>query len=331
MSVLTIAGCLLLAVAPPTWVPDQSDLGIPFNRFTTKDKYDRTITAYLSKPPKDAGEKKLPLILFVSGSGCQSVFTPMDGKINSGIQGLLYQLARGRARILVVEKVGVNYLDAPKRFGSAEEGSKTFLEEHTLPRWAEANAAALKAALAQPAIDATRVLVVGHSEGGIVAARVAAEVPSVTHVAPLGCSGVTQLYSLAELFRRRAPEGQGPAAMQQAWEQWKKMQAKPDSIEDFWLGHPHRRWTSFMKHSVLEELKRTRAQIYIAHGTRDDADAVQGFDVMHAELLVAGKDVTAERVEGGDHGFFIKDQKGTGIQRVMGNVLEWFFKERSDR
>ncbi len=317
-------GCWLMMAAPPVFTPDDADLAVPFTRFTTQDAYQRTITGYLSKPPKDAESQKLPLILFITGSGSQSVFTPHGDKINSSIQGLLYQLAKGRARILVVEKVGVRFLDAPKRFGSAEEGSKQFLEEHTLVRWAEANAAALKAALALPEIDLSRVLVVGHSEGGIVAARVAAEVPAVSHVAPLGCSGVTQLYSMAELFRRRAPDGQGQAAMQQVFDQWAKMQAKPDSIEDFWLGHPYRRWTTFMKHSVLEELKRSQARIYLAHGTADEADAIQGFDVMRAELIAHGRDVTAERIEGGDHGFFVKDDKKSGMQRVMGNVVAWF-------
>ena len=105
-------------------------------------------------------------------------------------------------RVLVVEKPGVSFLDEPKQPGTATEASKEFLEEHTLPRWGEANAAALKAVLAQPDIDASRVLVTGHSEGGIVAARVAGELSKVTHVSPVGCGGATQLFSLAELARR---------------------------------------------------------------------------------------------------------------------------------
>jgi dienelactone hydrolase len=220
----------------------------------------------------------------------------------------------------------VTFLDAPKQPGTATEASKEYLEEHTLPRWGEANVAALKAVLAQPDIDGSRVLVTGHSEGGIVAARVAAELPKVTHVAPLGCGGATQLYSLVELARRRAPEGQGVAAMERVYADWAKIQAKPESIEDFWMAHPYRRWSSFLKHSVIEELKRSKAKIYLAHGTADEADAVQGFDMMRAELLAHGRDVTAERIEGGDHGFSTSGPKGQadGMQKVFGNVIEWF-------
>src|SRR5262249_32516129 len=159
---------------------DTTEFRIPFDPFTAKDALGRTITAYLSKPPRGT-DKPLPVILFVTGSGCQSVWTKHEKGVNAGLQGLIYQLAKGRARVLVVEKRGVKPLDTPKRFGGATEGSREFLEEHTLPRWAAANAAALKAALARPDVDPKRVLVVGHSEGGIVAARVAAEVPAVTH------------------------------------------------------------------------------------------------------------------------------------------------------
>jgi pimeloyl-ACP methyl ester carboxylesterase len=320
-------GFTILCGSIPAIAPvDERDVTAPpspFERLTVQDSLGRTIAFYLSKAPT-GDDQKLPVILVVTGSGCQSVFTKHEKGINSGLQGLVYQLAKGRARVVVVEKPGVKFLDTPKRFGGATEGSREFLEEHTLPRWGTANGAALQAVLARSDVDPKRVLVVGHSEGGIVAARVAAEVPAVTHVAPLSCSGVTQLHSLAELARRRAPEGRGEAAVQAVYDDWAKVLAKPDSIDDFWMGHPYRRWSTFLKSSVIDGLKRTKAKVYLAHGTADEADSVTGFDVMHAELLAGGRDVTAERIEGGDHGLGTKGQ--SGMPRVFGNVVEWFLK-----
>src|SRR5207245_2206122 len=96
-----------------------------------------------------------------------------DGKVYGGMQNLLKSAAKGRIRVMVVEKPGVAFGAVPKKPGSAEEGSAEFRREHTLPRWVEAVNAALRATHRQEEVDWTRTLVVGHSEGGIVAAHVA--------------------------------------------------------------------------------------------------------------------------------------------------------------
>ncbi len=323
-----LLACVVSADPPQSFVRTETNLGIPFDRFTTTDALGRAIVGYLSKPPKDTAGKRLPVVLVVQGSGSQSLWAKNGGRVGGGPQNLILRVAKDRARVVAVEKPGVQFLDWPKQPGTATEGSRKFLLEHTLPRWAEANAAALKAVLSQPEIDSSRVLVMGHSEGGLVAARVAAEMPAVTHVAPLGCGGVTQLYSLAELARRSAPAGQGAAAMQSVYDQWAKIQAKPESIEDFWMGHPYRRWSTFLRHSVVAELMRSHSRIYIAQGTADEADAISAFDVMHAELLALGRAVTAERIEGGDHSFSATGAPGQpdAILKVFGNVLDWFLR-----
>lgn len=320
--------CFVSLAQAPVFEKDPENLGLPYDRFTTKDAHGRTITGYLSKPPAESQGTKLPVILVIQGSGSQSIWVKRGERVGGGLQNLVLMAAKGRARILAVEKPGVKYLDWPKQPGTATEGSKEFLAEHTLPRWAEANVAALKAVLAQEDIDNSLVLVTGHSEGGIVAARVAAELPAVTHVAPLACGGVTQLFSLATLARKRAPKGEEKAAVDKVYADWAKILAKPESIEDFWMSHPYRRWSTFLKDSVLAELLRSKAQIYLTHGSADEADAVEGFDAMYAELLAHGRKVTAERLEGAGHGFSIAGPKGDGegMKKVLTNVVEWYLQ-----
>src|SRR5262249_39691578 len=72
-------------------------LGVPFDRYTTRDRLDRTITFYLSQPPKEDAEK-LPVALFVQGAGCASVFSARDGKVTGGLQNLLLEAAKGKFR-----------------------------------------------------------------------------------------------------------------------------------------------------------------------------------------------------------------------------------------
>lgn len=140
---------------------DATPLGTGFGRHSTRDKLDRPITFYLSLAA--ASKERLPLAVFVQGSGCSSQFMRRGDRVNGGLQNLLLEAVRGRARVLVVEKPGVNYLDEAQRPGSAEGCSPEFLAEHTLPRWAEAVGAAIRAAQTLPGIDTTKTLVIGHS------------------------------------------------------------------------------------------------------------------------------------------------------------------------
>ncbi|HJZ94236.1 MAG TPA: alpha/beta fold hydrolase [Gemmataceae bacterium] len=320
----------LIEAAPPRAVLDPADLGVPYRRYTTTDALGRTITFYVSIAPADGPEAKLPVVLWIQGSGCQSLFTKRGDRVGDGLQGLLLKAADGRARVLAVEKPGVKFQDMPARPGAAEGASAEFLKEHTLPRWAEANAAALKAAWTLPGVDPGRTLVIGHSEGGIVAARVAADIPAVTHVASLAGGGPTQLFSMAELaVRPRRDDGPGEAEQrrQEVYDEWNKIQADPESTSKFWRAHPYRRWSTFMQSSLTAELLRSKARVYLVHGTNDAATPVTAFDLARAELAVRNRDVTAERLEGADHGFRTESMPAgspDGFRAVFGRVLAWF-------
>jgi pimeloyl-ACP methyl ester carboxylesterase len=319
-----------IAAEPARAALDATDLGVPYRRYTTTDSLGRTITFYLSIAPAEKPEAKLPVVLWIQGSGCQSLFTKRGDGVGDGLQGVLLKEANGRVRVLAVEKPGVKFQDMPARPGTAEGAGKEFLKEHTLPRWAEANVAALKAAWTLPGVDAARTLVIGHSEGGIVAARVAAELPGVTHVASLAGGGPTQLFSLAELAARPRPDdgpGDAEKRRQAVYDEWAKIQADPDSITKFWRSHPYRRWSTFLPSSLTAELLRSKARVYLAHGTNDAATPVTALDLARAELAVRNRDVTGERLEGADHGFRTGSMpKGSpdGLRAVFGRVLAWF-------
>ena len=206
MLILLLAALLTnLQADGPKAVLDSTELSIPFQRYTTTDSLARTITFYLSRPTGDAKNTKLPVVLFIGGSGSQSLFSKRGDRIAGGLQNLLLQQANNKARIVCVEKPGVQFLDMPKSPGGAMESSEEFRREHTLPRWGEANIAALQAVWTLPNIDSAKTLVIGHSEGAITASFVAAQLPQVTHVAPLTGAGPTQLYSMAAFAAEPRP------------------------------------------------------------------------------------------------------------------------------
>lgn len=148
-------------------------------------------------------------------------------------------------------------------------------------------------------------MIEGHSEGGLVACKVAADNPEVTHVATLA-GGATQLFDLIELARSGVMCGSKPRSSDECVErllsQWDKRVKNPDSSDEMFLGHPHRRWTSFLATSPAEELKRTKAKVFIGQGTEDNAVLPMSADALDATMRAVGRDVTYSRVPG-DHAF----------------------------
>lgn len=301
----------------------------PYQRFFTRDQFGRQIVFYLSEEPR--GTARLPLVVYVHGSGAQSHFVASDGRLQ-GRNGhsSLADVVRGRARLLIVEKPGVTFLDGPSDPGGATASSPLFRAEHTLDRWTEAVHAAVEAARKLPDIDAAAVLVVGHSEGGLVAAKLAAEHDWITHVAVLAGGGPSQLYDLLALAREGeffpSISDNANDRVQYVLQEWQKILADPDNQERLFFGHPYRRWSSFLRTSTLEQLLRTRARIYAAQGTEDRAVAWGSFELLRAELLARGKDARFDAVTGGDHSFSIvtQGQREDGWTGVLQRVVAWF-------
>jgi pimeloyl-ACP methyl ester carboxylesterase len=301
----------------------------PYQRFFTQDRFDRRIVFYVSEETDDAGS--LPLVVYVHGSGAQSHFVEVDGRLQ-GRNGhsSFADVVRGRARLLIVEKPGVKFLDAPADPGGATDASPMFRMEHTLERWTEAVRAASAAGRKLPGIRAGAVLVVGHSEGGIVAAKLAAECDWITHVAVLAGGGPTQLFDLILLARAgtffRRISDDADARVDYVLEEWKKILARPDDADRLFFGHPCRRWSSFLRTSTLEQLLRTRARIYVAQGTEDRAVAWESFEVLRAELQARARDATFDTVAGADHSLVIAAAGGRtdGWPDVLQRVVAWF-------
>jgi predicted esterase len=304
----------------------ESPQGIPYTRYYTADRFGRRITFYID----GRQDERLPIVVSVLGSGAFSNFIRRGERVLDAHR-TAREVFEGRAHILIVEKPGVEFLEQHPDRGTATQGSPEFREQHTLDRWSEAVSAALRAARRLDLSDPSRCLLIGHSEGGIVVARVAADNEFVTHVATLAGGGPTQLFDLFEaarggrLYKDLPPDPEKQVAKLLA--NVADIQSDPDDSEKLFLGHPYRRWSTFWSSSAAEELLKTRARIFIAQGTADQNVSVTGFDVLYATLLARGRQVTARSVAGADHGFGFADQPSRdGWKEIFADVRNWFFR-----
>lgn len=301
-----------------------------WQRYFTRDKFGRQITFYLSKIRKKP-DSPLPLIVCIQGSGSQSVFQEYQGQIASGgPEAVIAKEFRDRARVLVVEKPGVEFLVQPSRPGSSIEGSAEFNREFSLPRWTEAVNAATRAACSMKSIDETRLLVLGHSEGAQVACAVAAANPAVTHVAAMAGGGPTQVFDFIRFARQGVmydPNATPQQRIDAFLADWQKVLDDPTATDKFILGHSHLRWSSFAQSSPIEAILKSQAKVFIAQGTEDTNSLPASAEVLYAELLARGRDVIYERVEGANHGFMTKDDQGEGWVKTNGKAVEWFLSD----
>ena len=310
---LNLLLCFAIAAAEDYPVGDK-----PFRRYVAEGRDGQHLTFYLST--QQLPGQSLPLIVWVQGTGCSSQFVSVDGRMSRGLQGVLYSVARGRARILAVEKAGVQFLDDPQDDGDARNCRPEFRTEFTLDRWAATIADAIGAAQRLPGVNSSKTLVIGISEGGIVAMRVSNVSPVVTHAASLSGGGPVYLFHMAEFMRSK-----GLDAEKEVYACWSEILKDPDSATRFCWGQTYRQWSSFMKTSVIAEALKSRALLYFAHGTADTQQTIAGFDVLRAELAANRREAVFERIEGADHALDLPSQQiPEGLETAFGRVLDWF-------
>lgn len=319
--------------------PDSVEIeDFAFLRHYTKDRFGRKITFYLSKIP-GGDEQKRPLVVCIQGSGSQSLFWKIETAngeriVSGGPEAVVMRQFKDRVRVLVVEKPGVNFLDRPNRPGGSEEGSKEFNEGFTLDRWVEAVVAAIKASQTLEQIDSAKTLVLGHSEGGQIACEVASKLEFVSHVAVMAGGGPTQLFDFIQLARQGAmfdPNATPQERVDDLLLGWKQVLENPTASDQFFLGHAHLRWSTFLESSPVAAILKSKAKVFIAQGTEDTNSLPASADLLFAELLARGRDCTYERVEGGNHGFMTEDDNGKGWFDTNRKAIDWFLNEDSSK
>jgi pimeloyl-ACP methyl ester carboxylesterase len=294
-----------------------------FRQFEVERADGSAMTAFLAgsggKP-----EMRKPLMIYLDGSGAQSLFTTADGRTGVGVFGLLARAGHERCHVAAVEKRGAVFGQRGKP-GSGEGASAEYTRFATYEDRVADIRLLLDVLSVPPVVDPGRIILVGHSEGADVAAGVAEEDPRVTHVAVLSGGGATQMFDLTVLLRKRmVREGRSEAQIDEAVRkleaQYRDIFRDPRSETRFFMGHAYRRWSSFFRHPTADALVRGRAKLFLAHGTEDTSVPIESFDLLVVELLRAGrKNVVVRRYPGRGHGL---QPPGAANRPPMSDVFE---------
>lgn len=287
------------------------------------------MTAFLAHLRHDCNVRK-PLLVFLDGSGAQSLFVRQGDRLAVGMLAVIADQAGEAYHVVAVEKRGavLGELGMP---GSAQGASAEYQLHATCEDRAAEVQRLLKHLLDDPAVDASRVVLVGHSEGAVVAAAAAALEPRVTHVAFLSGCGPSQFFDLMVLRRRAMQKAGRPAdeierAVAQLEGDYRAILAEPESVDKTFMGHAYRRWASYGRYAATDDLRRTGCKLFLAHGTEDTSVSIESFDAMTTDLLRSGrKNVTVRRYAGRDHSLRAPDAspQDPPMRDVFDEILTW--------
>ncbi|KAA5535793.1 alpha/beta hydrolase family protein [Paenimyroides baculatum] len=296
---------------------------LPYDKYELKTNQDTT-TFYLSVT---SSKSNLPLIVYVQGSGMNSLFTKyQNGQIRPEYGHMTwYNAGQEKYRILVVEKPGVKYLQSGP--------SKNFDTKFSLESFSNSIVNAINYTTQNEKIDTTKILIAGHSEGGIVASRVANLMKNkISNVAVMAGEGLSQLYSLYKFADDgtffSTKEHNMPTSEQRIkylTDKWKDILANPNSTDKMFWGFTYLRWSSMLKTSVIDELANYNGKILIIQGTSDKAVHPENAISSYTALLSKGKQVELKVIEKADHSFNISDKPDIdGWKSAIEDIIKWF-------
>jgi alpha-beta hydrolase superfamily lysophospholipase len=303
--------------APPAPVSYDAPAGAPYvaEPVRVPTPMGHALGATLTRPRSAAG--RVPVVITISGSGGQE----RDEAI-PGVPG--YRPFRQLADTLGHHGVAVLRFD-DRGIGAsggdhATATSRDFADDvRALVAWARAH----------PALDPARVLLLGHSEGGLIAPLVAAGDSALAGIALLAGPAYTGARIIA--FQQRAAiAAQHPGAF--AARRDSLFRAAQADLERLARDTPWLR--EFLGYDPLPTLARVRAPVLVLQGDTDLQVTPEQADTLAATLRAAGNDrVTLRRLPRTNH-LFQQDADGAPsgygalpdrrvTRETLGVVVDW--------
>lgn len=181
-----------------------------------------------------------------------------------------------------------------------------------------------------------KIVVIGHSEGSDVVAKLGTINKKVTHIGFWSGSGNSQFYDFPLFIRKdvnsgKITEEEALVQMDSLFIQYKDIMKNKDSINKFWLNNSYKRWYYFSE-PAIDNLIQIDIPIYIAMGAKDKSVPVESTYLIATEFIRKEKENLSFKVYPRlDHNFDKILENGK-IERHWNDVflefMNWVNKEK---
>ena len=156
-------------------------------------------------------------------------------------------------------------------------------------------------------IDEKKIVAMGMSEGGLLVTRLASEDSRITHLVSVISTGLNQFFS--SIINKRIDAATGKLTHEEAQREveslftvYKDIYENPESTDQWYYGHPYRRWGSFCNFIPVDHLVKLDIPILLINGTADRSSPILQSDYIMLEFIRRGKsNLTYYVVPGMDH------------------------------
>jgi pimeloyl-ACP methyl ester carboxylesterase len=286
---------ILLLIVKITFA--QTDFKDKFQIFTIQNK-ELGIVQFCTY--KSTIDKKKPLLVFIHGSGNLPTFMyAKDLKSYSWAAFLETEKYKDKYHVIYVSKPGTPLFDTiqkdPVNFSISYPQNDEFRNRYSLEWRAKAASLIIDESLKILPSNKTKILVIGHSQGGQVVPKVAVLNKKVTHVVLLNSNSLNHLYDFTLQERLKSFNGEQTFEETQRnidslFADYKRIFAEPNSKTKMWDGETYYRWASFSDETPLENMLQLSIPIYvIASGKDIEGSFIMNTDYVQIEFLKQNK------------------------------------------
>lgn len=228
--------------------------------------------------------------------------------------------------LVLISKKGIPFLLKSENFKTPESFYKTESLDYRV--WQGDNV--IKDILKNRLKNPQKVVVIGHSEGSDVVAKLATINKQITHVGYWAGGGNTQYYDFALSIRKGVQNGKiseedGRKQLESLIGEVRNIENDPQNIQKFWMGHTYKRWSSFTE-PPIDHLLKIEKPIFVAVGALDKSVPIESSYLIPFEFIRHKKQNLTFRVYPEyDHSFNRSNPNGQISYEFM-NVFEEFMK-----